>query len=155
MQDDFGVGGRLHHGAVAHQFAAQGQPVGEIAVVADRETAGIEFREQRLHVAQDRLAGRGIADMADRRSTGQPFDHFAAGEGVADEAEPPLGMKTGPVEGNDARGLLAAMLEGVQSERRDGCGIGMTEDAEHPAFLAKRVRFQVAIPKIQIDRAEV
>ena len=72
MQDDFGVGGRLHHGAVAHQFAAQRQPVGEIAVVADRETAGIEFGEQRLHVAQDRLAGRGIADMADRRGAGQP-----------------------------------------------------------------------------------
>src|SRR5947208_16191189 len=51
VQDDFGVGGGLHHGAVAHQFAAQGQPVGEIAVMADRETAGIEFGEQRLHVA--------------------------------------------------------------------------------------------------------
>jgi len=27
VQDDLGVGGGLHHGAVAHQFAAQGQPV--------------------------------------------------------------------------------------------------------------------------------
>ena len=65
MQDHLGVGGRLHHGAVLHQFAAQRQPVGEIAVVADRETAGIEFGEQRLHVAQDGRAGGGIADMAD------------------------------------------------------------------------------------------
>src|SRR6266581_713279 len=53
VQDHFGVGGRLHHGAVAHQFAAQRQPVGEVAIVADRESAGVEFGEQRLHVAQD------------------------------------------------------------------------------------------------------
>ena len=65
MQDHLGVGGRLHHGAVLHEFAAQRQAVGEIAVVADRETAGIELGEQRLHVAQDGGAGRGIADMAD------------------------------------------------------------------------------------------
>ena len=58
MQDDFGVGGGLHHGAVANQFAAQGQTIGQIAVVADREAAGIELGEQRLHVAQDGRAGR-------------------------------------------------------------------------------------------------
>ena len=62
-------------------------------------------------------------------------------------------MKTGAVEGDDAGGLLAAMLEGVQAERRDGGGIGMAEDAEHAAFLAQRVRFQVV--EIQVDRAEV
>ena len=117
MQDDFGVGGGLHHGAVAHKVPAQRQPVGEIAVVANRETAGIEFGEQRLHVAQDGGAGGRVADMADRGIAGQAVDDLAAGEGVADEAEPPLGMKSAPVEGDDARSLLAAMLQGVQSER--------------------------------------
>ena len=145
MQDHFGVGGGLHHGAVAHQFAAQRQPVGEIAVVADRKAAGIEFGEQRLHVAQDGLAGRGVADMADRGGAGQPLDHFAAGEGVADQAEPPFAVKPGAVEGDDAGGLLAAMLQGVQSERGDGGGVGMAENAEHAAFLAQRVAFQIGI----------
>src|SRR6201746_644223 len=65
------VRGRLHHGAVKHQLAAQRQSVGEVAVVADRETAGIELGEQRLHVAQDGGAGGGIADMADRDGAGQ------------------------------------------------------------------------------------
>ncbi len=113
MQDHLGIGGRLHHRAVLDQFAAQRQSVGEIAVVADGETAGIEFGEQRLDVAQDGGAGRGIADMADGHDAGQALDHFAAGEGVADEAEAALGMEAAAVEGDDAGGLLAAMLEGV------------------------------------------
>ena len=90
VQDHFGVGGGLHHGAVAHQLAAERQPVGEIAVMADRKAAGIELGEQRLHVAQDGRAGGGIADMADREVAGQALDHLAAGKGVADQAQPPL-----------------------------------------------------------------
>ena len=65
---------------------------------------------------------------------------MALGEGVADEAEPALGMETLPVEGDDAGGFLAAMLERVQAERGDGGGVGMAEDAEHPAFLAQACR---------------
>src|SRR5438552_789317 len=61
MQDDFGVGGGLHHGAVAHKVPAQRQPVGEFAVVANRESAGIEFGERRLHFAQDGRSSRRVA----------------------------------------------------------------------------------------------
>ena len=104
--------------------------------MADREAAGIEFGEQRLHVAQDGGAGRGVADMADGEVAGQALDHLAAGEGVADQAEPPLRVKPGAVEGDDAGGLLAAMLQGVQPERGDGGGFRVAEDAEHAAFLA-------------------
>jgi hypothetical protein len=61
--------------------------------MADREAAGVEFGEQRLHVAQDGRPCRGVADMADRGVAGQSLDHLAAGEGVADEAEPLLAVK--------------------------------------------------------------
>ena len=87
MQDDLGIGGGLHHGAAAHEFAAQRQPVGEIAVMADRKSAGIELGEQRLHIAQDGLAGRRIADMTNGGIAGQAFDHLAPGKGVADQAQ--------------------------------------------------------------------
>ena len=136
MQDHFGIGSGLHHGAVAHEFTAKRQPVGEIAIVADRKAAGVELGKQRLHIAQDGGAGRRVADMADRGTAGQALDHLATGEGVADEPEPPLGMKPGPIEGDDAGCLLAAVLQGVQSERGDGGGRGMAEDAEHAALLA-------------------
>jgi len=55
-------------------------------------------------------------------------------------------MKSCAVEGDDARGLLAAMLQSVQSECGDGGGVGMAEDAEHPAFLAQRIAVQIVVP---------
>ena len=148
MQDHLGVGGRLHHRAVAHQLAAQREAVGQVAVVADGEAAAVELGEQRLHVAQDGLAGGRIAHMADRRHAGQAVDHLAAGEVVADEAHAALGMEALAVEGDDAGGLLAAVLQGVQAERGDGGGVGMAEDAEDAAFLAQPVVVQVEDPAV-------
>ena len=53
--------------------------------------------------------------------------------------------KTRAVEGDDAGRLLAAMLQGVQAERRDGRGVRMAEDAEDAAFLAQRVAVEVKV----------
>ncbi len=54
-------------------------------------------------------------------------------------------MKTPAVEGDDAGGFLASMLERMQAERGDGGGIGMAENAEHAAFLAQAVAIHVQI----------
>jgi hypothetical protein len=51
--------------------------------------------------------------MADGHNAGQALDHLTAGEGIADEAEAAFGMKAAAVEGDDAGGFLATMLEGV------------------------------------------
>ena len=152
MQDHLGVGGRLHDRALVHEFAPQRQAVGQIAVMADGEAERIEFGEERLHVAQQRLAGGGIADMADRRHAGQAVDDLALGKVVADEAEPALGMEPVAVEGDDAGGFLAAMLERMQAERGDGGGIGMAENAEHAAFLAQAVGIELGF--IRVDQYE-
>ena len=83
---------------------------------------------------------------------GQALDHFAAGEGVADEAQAALGMEAGAIVGDDAGGFLAAMLQRVQAERGDGGGIRMAENAEHAAFLAQAIGIRV---KFGLDRREV
>ena len=67
VDDDLGVAGRLEDRAAAVERAAKLHGVGQIAVVRDREAAVVQLGEQRLHVAQRRLAGRRIADVADRR----------------------------------------------------------------------------------------
>ncbi len=82
--------------------------------------------------------------MADGRIAGQALDHLAPREGVADQAEPALGMEALAVETDDAGGLLAAVLERVQAERGDGGGVGMAENAEHAAFLAQAVGVRIA-----------
>ena len=75
MDEHLGVGGRLEQAAAADQGAAQHVRVGEVAVMRHREAAELEIGIQRLHVAQDRVAGGGIAVMPDRGACRQAVDH--------------------------------------------------------------------------------
>ena len=154
MQHDLGVRRRLVDRAFADQLPAQCQAVGEIAVMGDRETAAVEFREEWLHVAQDRLAGGRIAHMADRGGAGQVVDGRARGEVIADEAETALRAEALAIECDDARGLLAAMLEGVQTERRDGGRIRVAENAEDTAFLTQSVGVEIEVVIDIVPRSE-
>ena len=139
MQDDFGIGGGLADGAGGDELLAQGQGVGEVAVVGDREAAGVDIGKQRLHVAQRRLAAGRIAIVADGNVALQALDDVGAVEVVADEAHAALGVELLAVEGDDAAGFLSAMLEGVQAERGDCGGVGVPKNTKDPAFLAESV----------------
>ena len=107
--------------------------------MTDREAAAVELGEQRLHVAQDGLAGGRVAHVAGGRVAGQALDHLAAGEVVADETHPPLGMESLAVERDDAGRLLPAVLERMQAERGDRGGVRVSEDAEDAALFAQPV----------------
>ena len=76
---------------------------------------------------------------------------------VADQALAPLGVEPLAVEGDDARRLLAAMLERVQAERDDRRGVRMAEDAEDAAFLAQPVVVEIdaegALPASELRSA--
>src|SRR5471032_2218534 len=152
MQHHLGIGGRLHDRALAHELTAERETIGEVAVMTDGEAAAVEFGEQGLHVAQDRVARGGIARVTDGGAAGQAVDHLAPREVVADEAEAALEVKTLAVVGDDARRLLAAMLEGVQAERGDGGGILMVEDAEHAALLAQGVAVDLEVEIVRLAR---
>ena len=143
MQDHLGIGGRLHHGTVADQLFAQRDAVGEVAVVADGKAAGIKLGEQRLHVAQDGFAGGRIAHMADRGIAGQAVDDFAPRKGVADQAEAAFGVETLAVEGDDAGGFLAAVLQRVQAERGDRSRVRVAENAEYAALFAQPIGIKI------------
>jgi hypothetical protein len=121
------------------EVAPKCERVGEVAVVGEREAAGVQIGKQRLDVAQDGVAGGGVAVVAERDVALEPADHLGLVEVVADEAQAALGMEVAAVVGDDARGLLAAMLQGVQAERGKGGGILVAEHAEDAAFLAQRV----------------
>ena len=69
---------------------------------------------------------------------------------VADKAEAAFGMEMVPVEADDAGRFLAAMLKGVQAERRQRRGIGMIDDAEDAARLVQPVLFEpVRLPGLE------
>jgi hypothetical protein len=81
--------------------------------------------------------------MADGGIAGQLLDRADAGEVVADKAETALGIEPVSVEGDDARGFLAAMLQGVQAEGGDRGGVGVVVDAEDAALLAQPISVDI------------
>ncbi len=63
----------------------------------------------------------------------------------ADQAEPAFGIIAMAVEGDDAGGFLAAVLQGVEAEGGDRRGLGMAENAEDAAFLAQAIGVRIEI----------
>jgi hypothetical protein len=82
VEDDLAVGGGLADRAVGHQGLAQGQEVGEVAVVGDGDAAAAEVGEHRLDVAQEAAARGGVAGVADAGEAGQALSQVRSGEGV-------------------------------------------------------------------------
>src|SRR5262249_56120374 len=121
--------------------------VGKLAIVGDGKAAAVELGEQRLHVAQDGLAGGRIAHMPDRDRAGQAVDHLAAGEALAHKAHAALGMEALAVVGDDAGGFLAAMLECVEAERRNRRGIRVAEHAAYPPLPPHPALIQAPPPR--------
>ncbi len=63
----------------------------------------------------------------------------AAAEGVTHQTHMALGDELAFVIGDNACRFLAAMLQGMQAQHRQGAGIGMVENAEHAALFMQRV----------------
>ena len=118
QQHDFRVAGRLADRAAANELPPQRQPVGQIAVMSDREAAGLELGEQRLDIAQYGVAGRRIAHMADRPASWQAVDGRRVREMIANQPLPALRVEPHAVIGDDAGGLLAAMLQAHAGQAR-------------------------------------
>src|SRR5690606_15227647 len=95
--------------------------------------------EEGLDVAQAGAAGGGVARVADGAVARQPVEHRLLGEGIADQADMAFDMELRAVVGDDAGGLLAAMLEGVKPQRDDSRRVLASEDAEHAAFVVEMV----------------
>src|SRR3546814_16658990 len=101
MDDDLGVGGRLEDRAAPVELAPELQRVRDIAVMRHREAARGEFGEQRLDVAERRLAGRRVADMADCRLPGEAADDVIAVEIPGHMALPAVAVEALAVPAGD------------------------------------------------------
>src|SRR5262249_55751665 len=98
-----------------------------------------QLGEQRLNVALDRLTGRRIPHMADRRRALEPLDHGRVAEDVADQAQLALVVEARSVMRDDACGLLAAVLQGMQAQRCMRGGIWTVEDAEQATLFTRLI----------------
>src|SRR5690348_4314479 len=69
----------------------------------------------------------------------QPDDDVLGAEILADQAKATMGVKLLAVVGDDSGRFLAAMLQGMQSQRGQGRRIGMPVNPENAAFLPEMV----------------
>jgi hypothetical protein len=158
MKDGLGVRGRGKDGAALLQFALNGQGVGDVAIVGDGEAAAGKFGEKRLDVAQAFATGGRIAGVADCAVAGQAVHDRALGEGVANQADMALDRELLAVERDDAGCFLAAVLQCMQPEGDDGCGVLLAENAKHPAFIVKAIGFafgRVHVSAVQAGAVQV
>ena len=77
--------------------------------------------------------------MADGHEARQCLDDVFAAEIVTHQAEGSMAVEAVAVGGDDARSLLAAMLERMQAEHGVRRGLVMSDDAENAAFLVQLV----------------
>ena len=94
VDEHLGIRGGLEQAAAPHQRALQHVGVGQVAVVRDGEAAELEIGIQRLDVAQRRLAGGGVAVVAERGAAGQAGDHRARRRNCRRPGRGPCGRGT-------------------------------------------------------------
>ena len=142
VDDDFGIGGGGEERTAGDELAAQGNGVGEVAVMGEGEAAEREVGIKGLHVAQQGFARGGVAVMADGGGTVQTVHHGRIRETITDEAEGTMREELAVIATDDARCFLPAMLQGMQAEGGVGGGIRCTEDAEDTAFVVEFIEHQ-------------
>src|SRR5262245_33810741 len=138
VQDDLGIRVRLEDGTLALHLGAQGVGVREVAVVGDGDGAAGGVGRDRLGVPRLRSTGRRIPHVTDGAMPGQPSQALRA-EHVGHPAHGLLDVELLAVGGRDTRGLLPAMLEGVETEVGDVGRFRMIPDAEHATFVVELV----------------
>jgi hypothetical protein len=115
---------------------AQIAEVDQVAVVRDGDEALGGFDADGLGVEQRRVAGGGVAGVADGHVALEARDDFV-GENFGDQAHAFDVGEVRAVGGGDAGGFLSTMLEGVEGEvGLAGC-VGVVVDGYYAAVFAK------------------
>ena len=140
LDDDLGVGSGLEVGAVALEPRAQVAEVDQVAVVGDGDEALGGVDADGLRIEQSRVAGGGVARVADGHVAGELGEHVV-GEDFGDQAHALDVGEVLAVGGGDAGRFLAAMLQGVEGEVSLAGGVGVAVDGDYAAFFVELVTF--------------
>ena len=134
MDDDLGVHGGLEDGALRLQAAANLPGIGEGAVVADGDHQTAVLHHEGLGVDEHGGAGGGIAHVADGQMTREPIQDSRVKD-LGHQPQAPVHADPGAVAGDDAAGLLAPVLQGVEAEIGDAGRVRVPVNAEDAAVF--------------------
>ncbi len=140
VDQDLGVAPGTKNGPLAFEVFSDFCGIHQGAVVSDGKCAPSGLNRDGLGGLDAGSADGGVAHMADAVAARQALKG-PLGEDVCDQAlravlEGPVGRI---VVGDDARGLLPAMLKGVQAQVGQLCCLWMPKDAKDPAHFAPGV----------------
>ena len=132
--------GGLEVSAVALQPRAHVAQVDQVAVVGDGDQALGRVHADGLGIEQRRVAGGGVARVADGHVAGQLGQHVV-GKDLRDQAHALDVGQMLAVGGGDAGRLLPAMLQRVEAEIGLARGVGMAVDGDDAALFVELVAF--------------
>src|SRR5260370_1627239 len=136
MDADFGVAVGRENRAAMVELAAPLGGVGKVAVVAEGNFALVAIDHDGLGVEQSFVACGGVARVTDRKAAGE-LRKDAWLEDFFDFAHRAVDVQFFAVARDNARGFLATMLEGVETEVGKVGSFGVAEDAEDTTFVVE------------------
>ena len=139
--EDLGIGCSLEELPLLLQFQAEGERVGEVAIVRDGQFTEVTLDTHRASVADAVRAGSGVARVADGEVAGEILQVLLI-ERLRDEPEAGVAGNVMAIGRRDTGALLSPMLQRVEREERDARHILTGSiDAEHPTFFMRFVHF--------------
>lgn len=138
VEDRFGIGGRGENCALAFELTAFGVGKRQVPVVTDGDLPVLAGDGKRLDLFDGVLAGGRVAGVRDGAGADQGFEHFFP-EDVGDQADGTKLVEIFAVAGDDAAGLLPAVLERKQAELGKSGRLRVAENAKNTALFVKLV----------------
>ena len=134
VDDDFRVHGGLEDRALGFQAAADLPGVGQGAVVGDGDGLAAVLHHEGLGVDDVGGAGGGVAHVADGQMPRQRLQPRLV-EDLGHQPHAPVLTDALAVAGDDAAGLLAPVLQGVEPEEGQPRRLRMAVNAEDAAVF--------------------
>ena len=135
---DLRVRGAAEPQASLAQVVVELDRVGQIAVVGERDLPTV-VAPHGLAVLPRATAGGGVADVADRHVAGEGLELLLV-EDLGDQPRLAEGCDVATLAAGDSRGLLTAVLEGVEGEVGEpGDVVPRRVHAKHPALVTRAV----------------
>ena len=136
VHDHFSIAVGLKNRTLAVQPLPDILRIHQIAIVRQRHHAFVRLHHDGLGVEQRGIARRRITRVANGQRAAQ-LGQNAFLKNIGDQAHGFVHVQSHAVGGDNARRLLAAMLQSVQAEVGELLGLRMGIDGHHPAFVAK------------------
>ena len=137
VRDYLSITCRMKDAALLLQLASQRGRIDQVSVVRDRQLPFDVLHQHGLCVFLRTIAARGVTHMADGHIARSQMRKTLSGEDLAHQTEILITGDHTPLVHRDARGFLAAMLQGHQAVIHDLRYLPVLGliDAEHTAFF--------------------